>query len=80
VSLVGNVRAIGGIVEKLFAARQAGMKTIVVPRENVREIDSAPEGIEVVAVGTVVEALAALSVRVPPPPALRARSRTKAAR
>jgi len=80
VSLVGNVRAIGGIVEKLFAARQAGMKTIVVPRENVREIDAAPEGIEVVAVGTVAEALAALSVRVPPPPALRARSRTKASR
>lgn len=80
VSLVGNVRAIGGIVEKLFAARQAGMKTIVVPRENVREIDAAPEGIEVVAVGTVAEALVALGVRVPPPPALRARSRTKASR
>lgn len=80
VSLVGNVRAIGGIVEKLFAARQAGMKTIVVPRENAREIDAAPEGIEVVAVGTVAEALAALGVRVPPPPALRARSRTKASR
>ncbi|HEX3463252.1 MAG TPA: Lon family ATP-dependent protease [Candidatus Elarobacter sp.] len=80
VSLVGNVRAIGGIVEKLFAARQAGMKTIVVPRENVREIEAAPEGIDVVAVATVAEALAALGVRVPPPPVPRARSRTKAAR
>ena len=80
VSLVGNVRAIGGIVEKLFAARQAGMRTIVVPRENVREIEAAPEGIEVVAVATVAEALAALGVRVPPPPALRAWVRTKAPR
>jgi ATP-dependent Lon protease len=77
VSLVGNVRAIGGIVEKLYAARQAGMRAIVVPRENVREIDAAPEGIEVVAVGTVAEALAALGVRVPPPPALRSRSRAR---
>jgi ATP-dependent Lon protease len=80
VSLVGNVRAIGGIVEKLYAARQAGMRAIVVPRENVRELDAAPEGIDVVAVATVAEALAALGVRVPPPPALRARSRTKAPR
>jgi ATP-dependent Lon protease len=80
VSLVGNVRAIGGIVEKLYAARQAGMKTLLMPRENEREIDATPEGIEVVTVGTVAEALAALGVRVPPPPALRARARTKAAR
>ncbi|HEY0395169.1 MAG TPA: Lon family ATP-dependent protease [Candidatus Elarobacter sp.] len=79
VSLVGNVRAIGGIVEKLYAARQAGMRAIVVPRENAREID-APEGIEVVAVATVGEALAALGVRLPPPPAFRARARTKASR
>jgi ATP-dependent Lon protease len=80
VSLVGNVRAIGGIVEKLYAARQAGMKTLLMPRENAREIDATPEGIEIVTVGTVTEALAALSVRVPPPPALRTRTRTKAAR
>ncbi|HTD32921.1 MAG TPA: S16 family serine protease, partial [Candidatus Elarobacter sp.] len=80
VSLVGNVRAIGGIVEKLYAARQAGMKTLLMPRENAREIDATPEGIEIVTVGTVAEALAALGVRVPPPPALRTRTRTKAAR
>jgi ATP-dependent Lon protease len=80
VSLAGNVRAIGGIVEKLYAARQAGMRAILVPRENAREIDATPEGIEVIAVGTVIEALAALGVRVPAPPALRARTRPKAAR
>ena len=67
-------------MEKLYAARQAGMRAILIPRENAREIDSAPEGIEVIAVGTVAEALAALGVRVPPPPALRARTHTKASR
>jgi ATP-dependent Lon protease len=80
VSLAGNVRAIGGIVEKLYAARQAGMRAILVPRENAREIDATPEGIEVIPVGTVMEALAALGVRVPAPPALRARTHPKAAR
>ncbi len=81
VSLAGNVRGVGGIVEKLYAARQAGMRAIIVPKENVREIDAAPEGIAVVSVGTVAEALAALGVRVPAPPVLRARrTNTKASR
>jgi ATP-dependent Lon protease len=76
VSLAGNVRAVGGVVEKLYAARAAGMRAIVLPRENAREIEATPEGIEVIPVGTVVEALAALGVRVPVPPVARAR-RTK---
>ncbi|HYW52481.1 MAG TPA: Lon family ATP-dependent protease [Dongiaceae bacterium] len=81
VSLAGNVRGVGGIVEKLYAARQAGMRAILVPRENAREIDATPEGIAVISVGTVAEALAALGVRVPAPPALRARrTTTKASR
>jgi ATP-dependent Lon protease len=81
VSLAGNVRGVGGIVEKLYAARQAGMRAILVPRENAREIDATPEGIDVIAVGTVAEALAALGVRVPAPPTLRARrTTTKASR
>ncbi|HEY6234967.1 MAG TPA: Lon family ATP-dependent protease [Candidatus Elarobacter sp.] len=76
VSLAGNVRGVGGIVEKLYAARQAGMRAILVPRENVRELDATPEGIELIPVGTVVEALAALGVRVPALPSLRARRTT----
>ena len=80
VSLAGSVRGVGGVVEKLYAARQAGMRAIVLPRENVREIEAAPEGIEIIPVGTVAEALAALGLRVPAPPALRARPRTKASR
>jgi ATP-dependent Lon protease len=76
VSLAGNVRGVGGIVEKLYAARQAGMRAILVPRENAREIDATPEGIVVISVGTVADALAALGVRVPAPPTLRARRTT----
>src|SRR5947209_5527912 len=60
VSLAGNVRGVGGIVEKLYAARQAGMRAILVPRENAREIDATPEGIAVISVGTVTEARADL--------------------
>ncbi len=71
VSIAGNVRAIGGVVEKLYAARQAGMRVIVIPKENAREIEAAPEGITVVPVATVAEALVACGLRVPPPPVRR---------
>jgi ATP-dependent Lon protease len=80
VSLAGSVRGVGGIVEKLYAARQAGMRAIIVPRENARELDAAPEGIELIAVANVAEALAVLGLRVPAPPALCARRSRKAFR
>jgi ATP-dependent Lon protease len=75
VALSGRVRAVGGVVEKLYAARAAGMRAIVLPKENIRELESAPDGIDVVGVGTVVEALIALGVRVPEPPARARRSK-----
>ncbi len=64
-SIQGNVRPVGGLVEKLYAARQAGMRRALVPQENLREIAPAPEGIDVVAVRNVRDALAALDVTVP---------------
>ena len=73
VSIAGNVRAIGGVVEKLYAARQAGMRAIVIPKENAREIEATPEGITVIPVATVADALAACGLRVPLPPLGRAR-------
>ncbi|HZV77132.1 MAG TPA: Lon family ATP-dependent protease [Candidatus Babeliales bacterium] len=56
-SIQGKVRAVGGIVEKLFAARQAGMRRALVPKENVREVDAAVAGLEVVAVANVDQVL-----------------------
>lgn len=56
VSLRGQVRAIGGVYEKIYGAKQAGMKKIVVPQENatgIREI----RGIDVALVSNVKEAL-----------------------
>jgi ATP-dependent Lon protease len=76
-SIAGNVRAIGGVVEKLYAARQAGMRAIVIPKENAREIEATPDGITVIPVSNVAEALAAYGVRVPVPPVALKRSRTR---
>jgi len=72
VSLAGRVRAVGGVVEKLYAARAASMRAIVLPAENAREIEAAPDGIVVIPVNTVAEALAAYGLRPPPLPQPRA--------
>ena len=35
----GRVLAIGGLKEKLLAAKTAGMKTVLVPRENEKDVE-----------------------------------------
>ena len=71
VSITGKVRAVGGIAEKLYAARQAGMRLVLVPRENARDIDMKAPGIEIVPVADVAEAFTALGIVRP-----KARART----
>ncbi len=61
-SIQGKVRPVGGIVEKLYAARQAGMRAILVPKENVREIDRTLAGIEVIPIASVEQAFRALAL------------------
>ncbi|HKU68067.1 MAG TPA: Lon family ATP-dependent protease [Candidatus Baltobacteraceae bacterium] len=61
-SIQGKVRPVGGIVEKLYAARQAGMRAILVPKENVREIDRTLAGIDVIPIASVEQAFRALSL------------------
>ncbi len=70
-SIAGHVRPVGGIVEKLYAARQAGMRLVVVPRENERDVDRTLGGIEIVTVATVRDALAALGIAVAPARSVR---------
>ena len=43
ISLRGKVMPVGGIREKVLAAHRAGIKKILLPRENEREIDDIPQ-------------------------------------
>jgi len=61
-SIQGKVRPVGGVIEKLYAARQAGMRAILVPKENLREIDRALAGIDVIPIASVEQAFRALSL------------------
>jgi len=62
-SIQGKVRAVGGVVEKLYAARQAGMRSVLLPRENLREVDRTLAGLAVVGVASVEHVLRELERR-----------------
>lgn len=57
ISIQGKVRPVGGIAEKIFGAKQAGVKTVLIPKENQADVPSGLQGIEVIPVETVQEAL-----------------------
>ncbi len=45
ITLRGNVLAIGGLKEKVLAAYREGMHTIILPKENERDIEDIPEAV-----------------------------------
>ena len=62
VTLRGRVLAIGGLKEKLLAALRGGIKTVLIPEENIKDLAEIPanakEGLEIVPVAHVDEVLA----------------------
>jgi ATP-dependent Lon protease len=46
ITLRGKVLAIGGLKEKLLAAHRGGIKTVIIPDENVRDLKEIPDNIK----------------------------------
>ncbi len=69
VTLRGRVLAIGGLKEKLLAALRGGIKKVLIPEENVKDLaeipDNVKEGLEIVPVAHVDEVLAQALCSVP---------------
>jgi ATP-dependent Lon protease len=61
-TLHGEVKAVGGVHEKVVAARLAGCRTVLVPRRNGADVDELPPEVRarvaVVLVDSAAEALA----------------------
>ncbi len=53
ISIQGKVRAVGGVFEKIYGARQAGIKTVLLPTENEKDIPVDIKGIKVIPVSSV---------------------------
>jgi ATP-dependent Lon protease len=62
ITLRGRVLPIGGLKEKLLAALRSGIKTVLIPQENEKDLAEVPEnvksGLEIIPVSTVDEVLA----------------------
>jgi ATP-dependent Lon protease len=62
ISLRGRVLPVGGIKGKLFAASRAGIKQVVIPRRNEKDLTEVPDDVknslEIHLVDTIDEALA----------------------
>ncbi|MEL6210742.1 MAG: S16 family serine protease, partial [Pseudomonadota bacterium] len=71
VSLRGNAMPIGGLKEKLLAALRGGIKTVLIPEENEKDLaeipDNVKEGLEIIPVTHVTEVLERALVSAPEP-------------
>jgi ATP-dependent Lon protease len=71
ITLRGEVTAIGGLKEKLLAALRGGIKTVMIPEENVKDLQDIPEnvknGLEIVPVKWVDKVLEIALEKLPTP-------------
>lgn len=71
ITLRGRVLPIGGLKEKLLAALRGGIKTVLIPEENVRDLQEIPdivkEGMEIVPVSRMDQVIERALVRKPEP-------------
>jgi ATP-dependent Lon protease len=71
ITLRGEVTAIGGLKEKLLAALRGGIKTVLIPEENAKDLQDIPEnvknGLEIVPVRWIDKVLELALERAPTP-------------
>ncbi len=61
ITLRGNVLAIGGLNEKLLAAKRSGIKTVLIPKENEKDLteiqDAVKDGLKIVPIEKIEDAV-----------------------
>ena len=61
ITLRGNVLPIGGLNEKLLAAKRSGIKTVLIPKENVKDLteiaEEAKKDLSIIPIETIEDAL-----------------------
>jgi ATP-dependent Lon protease len=71
VTLRGRVTAIGGLKEKLLAALRSGVKTVLIPQENEKDLADIPakvkDALEIIPVNTMDDVLVRALTRMPDP-------------
>jgi ATP-dependent Lon protease len=71
ITLRGRVLPIGGLKEKLLAALHSGLKTVLIPKDNEKDLadipDNVKKGLDIIPVSTVDEVIENALLRKPTP-------------
>jgi ATP-dependent Lon protease len=71
ITLRGRVLPIGGLKEKLLAALRGGLKTVIIPEDNVKDLADIPDevknGLEIIPAARVDDVLKVALTRMPIP-------------
>ena len=71
INLRGYVTEIGGLKEKLLAAHRGGIRKVLIPKDNAKDLPDIPDkvkkGLEIIPVNTIEEVLSHALVRIPEP-------------
>ncbi|MEG0371791.1 MAG: Lon family ATP-dependent protease [Clostridium sp.] len=57
ISISGKVKPIGGVLEKIYGAKRSGIKLVIIPKDNEKEVPKDITGIEVKAIEGIEEAI-----------------------
>lgn len=57
ISLSGHIKPVGGILEKIYGAVQGGIKNIIIPKENIKDVPFNLDDVNVIAVDNIEEVL-----------------------
>ncbi len=81
ITLRGEILPIGGLKEKLLAARRGGMSTVLIPHENEKDLVEIPKNIKdklkIVPVKWIDQVLEQALVHMPMPKASKGKAETK---
>lgn len=60
ISIRGDIKPVGGIAEKIYGAKQAGMSAVCIPDENIKDVHSDTNGIEIIPVSSIEQVIEAV--------------------
>jgi len=55
-SIQGKVKPVGGLYEKIYGARIAGIKKLIIPQDNFKDIPTGIKGMDIIPIGNIKEA------------------------
>jgi ATP-dependent Lon protease len=60
ISVRGKIKPVGGVSEKIYGAKQAGMARVIIPEENLKDVSGGRDNIEIVPASDIEQVIEAV--------------------